>query len=455
MTLDSGAAPAPAPPTSDRQGAVARRLAFEQHTLDNGLRVILHRDPTLPLVAINLWYHVGSKNERPGRTGFAHLFEHLLFQGSQHVDTNDHFRLVQQAGGNANGSTWFDRTTYHEVLPANQLDLGLWLEADRMGFFLPAITQENLDNQREVVINERRQRIDNQPYGRAFERLHELLYGPDHPYRWPVIGYVEDLENASLEDVRDFFCTFYAPNNAVLTLAGDFENGDALRRVERYFGDIPAAPPVPPVEAPMPRLEGELRETQPDDVKLPRIYMGFHAPPFGHDDWYAADLLATVLSDGKSSLLHHDLVYQRQLAQDVSCFVLPTEEVATFIIAATVRPGTESAFLEQEIDLHLRRLGTEILAPEHLHRSLSQLLTSHNGQLQTLERRADLFSMFATYCDDPDRVNRDLSSYDRLSAEDLQHFAATYLDPSRRVVVTVVPREEAASGDAADSGESR
>ena len=441
MTLDFDAAHAVASKASARQGS-ARHLVFEEHKLGNGLRIILHRDATLPLVAVNLWYHVGSKNERPGRTGFAHLFEHLLFQGSQHVGTNDHFRLVQQAGGNANGSTWFDRTNYHEVLPSNQLDLGLWLESDRMGFFLPAITQEKLDNQREVVINERRQRIDNQPYGRAFERLHEMLYGPDHPYRWPVIGYVEDLENAGLDDVRDFFSTYYAPNNAVLTLAGDFDDDDALRRIERYFGDIPSAPPVPPVQAPRPALEGEQRELQLDDVKLPRIYMGFHAPAFGSEGWYAADLLATAMSDGKSSLLHHDLVYRRELAQDVSCFVLPTEETATFALVATVRPGTEPQYLEQQIDGHLRRLAAETLAPEHLQRARSRLLTNHHNQLQTLERRADQLSMFTTFFDDPDRLNRDLDSYDRLSAEDLQRFAADHLDPARRVVVTVMPKDE-------------
>ena len=214
-----------------------------RHRLDNGLRLILQPDRTLPLVAVNLWYHVGSKNERPSTTGLAHLFEHMLFQGSQHVGVNDHFRLVQQAGGTANGSTWFDRTNYYETLPANQLDLGLWLEADRMGFLLPALDEEKLENQRQVVMNERRERIENQPYGRAFERLHELVYPLPHPYHWPVIGYMEDIEGATLDGVASFFETYYAPNNAVLTLAGDFEVSQAIDRVEHFFAEIPAGPP--------------------------------------------------------------------------------------------------------------------------------------------------------------------------------------------------------------------
>ena len=431
--------------TSQTASTPLRHLAFRRHTLDNGLRVILHRDTTLPLVAVNLWYHVGSKNERPGKTGFAHLFEHLLFQGSANVGTNDHFRLVQQAGGVANGSTWFDRTNYFEVLPSNQLDLGLWLESDRMGFFLQAITQENLDNQREVVINERRQKIDNQPYGRAFERLHEMLYSPHHPYRWPVIGYIDDLEGAELDDVRQFFQTFYVPDNAVLTLAGDFEYDDALERVERYFGEISAGAGVAPLSTERPYLQQERRDTLPDDVKLPRLYMGYHVPSFGHEGWYAADLLSSALTDGRSSLLYHDLVYERQLAQDIGSYVFPTEEDATFVLIATARPGVDPRELEREIDGHLERLRHEVIAEEHVLRARSRLLTTHHSQLQTVERRADLFSLFTTFFDDPDRLNQDLDRYDHVSEDALRRLADTHLRPERRAVVTVVPKDRAAA----------
>src|SRR4029077_1358567 len=230
----------PAPPDLD--------LPFQYHRLANGLRVVLHRNAALPLVAVNLWYHVGSKNERPGRTGFAHLFEHMLFQGSEHVATNDHFRLLQQVGGVANGSTWYDRTNYYETLPSHQLDLGLWLEADRMGFFLPALTQENLDTQRDVVMNERGQGIETRPCGLPAERLHELLYPDDHPYHWPVIGYMDDIAAATLDEVQAFFRTYYTPNNAVLSVVGDIAPADALARVNDWFGGIAPGPAVPPVE---------------------------------------------------------------------------------------------------------------------------------------------------------------------------------------------------------------
>ncbi len=424
------------------------RLDLERHTLGNGLQVVMHRDDTLPLAAVNVWYHVGSKNERPGRTGFAHLFEHLLFQGSQHVGTNDHFRYVQQAGGVANGSTWYDRTNYYEVLPAHHLDLGLWLESDRMGFFLPAITREKLDNQREVVINERRQKMDNQPYGRAFERLHELLYSQGHPYRWPVIGYLEDLAAATLDDVRDFFSTFYVPGNAVLTLAGDVDYDQALDQIERYFGGIPSGRPVSAPPVPEARLDRELRETLADDVQLPRLYMAFHAPAYGTDGWYAADLLAAALADGKSSLMYEDLVYRRRLAQDVGCYVFPTEATATFAIVSTAKPGVDPGALEAALDAHLARAAARPLEAEHFERARNQRLTDHFGQLQTLDRRADLLSMFTTYFDDPAGVVREVERYRSIRPGDVTAFAADRLRSDRRAVVTVVPREPARRGPA-------
>jgi zinc protease len=330
-------------------------LPFERHTLSNGLRVILHEDRSLPLVTLNLWYHVGSKNERPGRTGFAHLFEHMLFQGSEHVGTHDHFRYVQQVGGVANGSTWYDRTNYYESLPAHHLELGLWLESDRMGFLLPAITQKNLDTQRGVVMNERRQRVENQPYGRAGERLHELMYPGDHPYHWPVIGYMDDIAAATLEDIRTFFRTYYAPNNAVLTLAGDFSSREALERVEAWFGEIPSGPPVPPVSAALPPLPGEQREVLTDDVRLPRVYLGYRAPAYGERAWYAADLLATALAGGKSSPFYRDLVYERQIVQDVGASVSPYEEVASFLLVGTGRPGVSAERIEAALLEHVER----------------------------------------------------------------------------------------------------
>jgi len=426
-------------------------LPFTRHTLGNGLRVVLHPDRSLPLVAVNLWYHVGSKNERPGRTGFAHLFEHMLFQGSEHVGTNDHFRYVQQVGGVANGSTWYDRTNYYEALPAHQLDLGLWLESDRMGFLLPAITAENLETQRQVVMNERRQRIENQPYGLAGERLRELLYPPDHPYHWPVIGYMDDIAAATLEEVRAFFRTYYTPNNAVLTLAGDFEPGAALERVDAWFGDIPAGPPLPPLPAtvsdppPLPAAAGDRRALLEDDVRLARVYLACRIPPFGQRPWYAADLLAGVLATGKSSRLYRDLVYERQIAQDVSAYVNPFEAVGDFMMVATVRPGVEPAAVEAALGDHLARAAAAPPSEEELAGARSRALTDYWSALELLANRADGFSQFTTYFDDPARLAGEADRYLSVGAGELQELAAGFLGPEARVVVTVVPQAAAAS----------
>ena len=418
------------------------RFDYTFTTLDNGLQVVFLEDHSTPIVHLAMWYHVGSKDERPGRTGFAHLFEHMLFQGSQHVPIHDHFRLIQQVGGVVNGSTWYDRTNYYETLPAHHLELGLWLESDRMGFLLPAITQEKLDTQRDVVMNERRQRVDNQPYGRAGERLHELLYPDDHPYHWPVIGYMEDIAAATLEDVRTFFQTYYTPNNAVLTLAGDFDLDDALRKVETWFGEIPSGPPVPPVSAPLPPLGGEKREVIADDVRLPRIYLAFRAPAYGQRLWYAADLLSTVLSGGKSSRLYQDLVYDRQIAQEVGAYISPYEEVATFMVIATARPGVPVETLERAVLEHLDRAASEPVAAEELERSRNRMLTDYFSGLQKLDNRADLFSQLTTYFDDPGRVEEEAALYLELTPADLMDYAARSFAATERVVVPVVPKEE-------------
>lgn len=414
---------------------------FQRHTLDNGLKVVLHRNPSLPLVAVNLWYHVGSKNERPGRTGFAHLFEHMLFQGSANVGTNEHFRYIQQVGGVANGSTWYDRTNYYETLPAHQLDLALWLESDRMGFFLPALTRENFETQRDVVMNERRQRVENQPYGRAGERLHELLYPEGHPYHWPVIGYMEDIEAATLDDVRQFFQTYYTPNNAVLTIAGDFEPSEALSRINAWFGEIPAGPPVPPVSAPLLPLNGERRIVLPDNVQLPRVYLGFRVPAYGERLWYAADLLAGILAGGKSSPLYRELVYERQIAQDVGASVSPYEAVATFLLVATARPGVDAAEIEEVLLRHLAKAAAEPPAPEELERARNRMLTDYYSSLQKLDNVADLFSQFTTYFDDPGGVGREAGRYLEITPQALTDYAAGWCGETERVVVTVVPRE--------------
>jgi zinc protease len=415
-------------------------LDLQTHTLGNGLRVILGREASLPLTAVNLWYHVGSKNERPGRTGFAHLFEHMLFQGSEHVGTNEHFRYIQQVGGVANGSTWYDRTNYYETVPTHQLDLALWLESDRMGFFLPALTQENLDTQRDVVMNERRQRVENQPYGQAGERLHELLYPEGHPYHWPVIGYMEDIAAATLEEVQTFFRTYYTPNNAVISVVGDIRPEEALDRVEAWFGDIPPGPPVSKVSPPPSSLGGERRLLIPDNVRVPRVYIGFRGPAYGHRLWYTADLLAAVLAGGKSSPLYRDLVYGRQIAQDVGASVGPYECGGTFMLVATARPGVPAEALEEALLGHLAVAAATLPDPADLERARNRMLTDSYGSLQRLETLADQLSQFATYFGDPAGALTEAERYLEITPQELVDYAAGWCTEPERVVVSVVPR---------------
>jgi zinc protease len=420
-----------------------RHLA--RHQLANGLRIVLHRDATLPLVAVNLWYHVGSKNEQPGRTGFAHLFEHMLFQGSEHVGTNDHFRYLQEVGGVANGSTWYDRTNYYETLPSRHLELALWLESDRMGHLLPGLTAEKLENQRQVVMNERRQRVDNQPYGRAMERLFELLFPEGHPYRWPVIGHMADIEAATLEEVRAFFSTYYGPGNAVLSLAGDFEPDAALAAIDRWFGTLPAGPAPPAVRAPLPPLERAVRDSMTDRVQLRRLYFAFRTEPFGAPGWWTAAVTANLLTDGKSSPMVHDLVVDRQLAQDVSAYVYPTEEVGIFLLVATARPGVDTARLEAGIREHLARLAG---SPEPaaldaaLERARRRTLAGIYSELQTLDHRADLLSQYATYFDAPERAFVEAEAYERVGIAEIRSFAATRLAAEHSALLIVEPEGE-------------
>ncbi len=416
-------------------------LDLQRHTLDNGLRVVLGRQASLPLTAVNLWYHVGSKNERAGRTGFAHLFEHMLFQGSEHVRTNEHFRYVQQVGGVANGSTWYDRTNYYETVPAHQLDLALWLESDRMGYFLPALTQANLDTQRGVVMNERRQRVENQPYGQAGERLHELLYPDDHPYHWPVIGYMDDIAAATLDEVQAFFRTYYTPNNAVLSVVGDIDPADALARVTAWFGEIAPGPPVPPVKPVLSPLGGERRLVLEDDVRLPRVYIGFRAPAYGQREWYTADMVTAVLAGGKSSPLYRDLVYERQIAQDVGASVGPYECGGTLMLVATARPGVDAETLEEALLGHLAAAATAPPDPADLERARNRMLTDAYGGLQRLDSLADLISQFATYFDDPAAALTEADRYLEIAPEELVDYAAGWCAEAQRVVVSVVPRQ--------------
>jgi len=418
------------------------RIPFETYRLDNGLRVVLSRDPSVPVVAINLWYGVGSRNERPGRTGFAHLFEHMMFQGSAHVPETAHFALIEQAGGSLNGSTWLDRTNYFETLPAHYLELGLWLESDRMGWLLPAMTQEKLDNQRDVVKNERRWRVDNQPYGDWDERLQAMVYPPDHPYHHSVIGSMEDLDAASLEDVEEFFRTYYAPNNAVLTLCGEFDPAQARDLIERYFGEIPRGPEVPPLpgrtEIP-PLIGGEVRERVEQDISLPRLYLAYRIPPYGDDEFYTAAVASHVLAWGKASLLYRSLVRDRRLAQDVVAYAFPiVVGSAMLVLWATARPGVEPERLEAALLDEIEALAR--VEDREVERAIHLLETRRLIDLQRVDERADQLSMFTMLFDDPDRINTELDRLKAVTTADVRSFAERFLGADNRASLLYVPR---------------
>jgi predicted Zn-dependent peptidase len=428
-------------------------VAFTDERLPNGLRLIIAEDHLAPVVAVNLWYNVGSKHEQPGRTGFAHLFEHVMFQGSAHVGKAEHIALVQAVGGLCNGSTWLERTTYYETVPSHQLELALWLEADRLATLPAALSQDNLDNQREVVKNEKRWRYDNQPYGSWVEKLLARLYPDGHPYHHPAMGSMADLDAASLEDVTAFFKFHYAPNNVVLSIVGDVDPGQARTWVERYFGPIPANPALPaglPDMTLPPTIGGEIREVVPDRVPLPRIIWGFRAPLFGDERLDALDVAGQILAGGKGSRLHRRLVREERLAQDVSLFSMPLIAGGSLAAGwATARPGVDLERLEATYWEELARIARECVTEDELARAKALIEADELGALMRVEERADRLSMFATLLDDPGMVNRMLPRYLAVTAEQIRDVCAAVFVPENRLVLTYVPATAVDAGEAA------
>jgi predicted Zn-dependent peptidase len=417
-------------------------VSFTDERLANGLRLIISVDRLAPVVAVNLWYDVGSKHEVEGKTGFAHLFEHVMFQGSRNVGKAEHMALVQAAGGTLNGSTWLDRTNYYETLPSHQAELALWLEADRMGTLLDALSQENLDNQREVVKNEKRWSYDNRPYGSWYEKIQAHLYPPEHPYHHTTIGSMEDLDAASIEDVSAFFRTWYAPNNAVLTVVGDVDPEAIRRWTEQYFGGIPANPSIPQLgDLSLPPILGEeRREIVHDKVPLPRVYLGFRAPKFGDERLDALDIAAQILAGGKGSRLHRRLVRDERIAQDIALVPLGFVGGASIVAGwATVRPGVAIERVETALFEELEQLGREPITDDELARARALIETEELGGLSRVEERADRLSMYATLFDDPDLINRMLPRYLAVTAEQIRSVAAEVFRPDNRVVLTYLP----------------
>ena len=427
-------------------------VPIERHGLDNGLRIILSPDSRTPIVAVNLWYDVGSRNEEAGRTGFAHLFEHMMFQGSANVAKGEHFAQVQAAGGTLNASTWTDRTNYFETLPAHELELAFWLESDRMASLLPAMTQEKLDNQRDVVKNERRLSVDNQPYGTAEERMQELLWPKGHPYHHSTIGSMEDLSAASLDDVSRFFATYYAPNNAVLTVAGDFDRDAALAGIERHFGPIPANVrlPSPPSGNVPPTLGGEVREVVPDQVELPRVHLAYRIPPFGTDEHEDFNVISDLLGTGRASRLYRSLVREQQLAADVAAFVFPWAHGSTALgIWATARPEVAVETLEAQLLAEIDRLAADGPSEEELARVRTLHAAAVEVGLEQVGERADRISQYACLFDDPDMVNTEVARYDAVNAVRIRAALASRGGADNRVILTYIPAEDETDDEAA------
>lgn len=421
------------------------RIPIDTFRLDNGLFVTLSQDRTAPIVAVNLWYHVGSANERRGRTGFAHLFEHMLFQGSEHVGSNEHFELIQRAGGTLNGSTWLERTNYYETLPSNQLALALWLEADRMGSLLPAMTQEKLDTQRDVVKNERRWSVDNQPYGTWVERLTALTFPESHPFHHSLIGSMEDLSEASLDDIKQFFETYYTPDNAVLSITGDFDSSEARSLVEKYFGEIPQGggkPPLSAMDVP-PTFGKPSRQVVDDDVALPRLYMAFRSPIFGSDDYYAASVAGAILGMRRGSRLHRALVRERQVAADASAFTFDLAKATDLLVLDVIaRPETSPERLEEEVRREVDEIVRGGVRQEEVDRAVALIDTEIVTALQSASERADRLSMFATYFGDPALLNEQPAKYQAVTVDTVNEFAVSRLGEDNRATLLFVPRTE-------------
>jgi zinc protease len=417
-------------------------IPYIKRTLGNGLDVIVHEHRQLPMVAVNVWYHVGSKNERPDRTGFAHLFEHLMFEGSAHYDRG-YFHPLQQAGGLLNGSTNPDRTNYWEVVPTGALDLALWMESDRMGYLLPALTQEKFDTQREVVLNERRQNYENRPYGLAGIALAAALFRSDHPYHWLTIGSPDDLRAASLADVHDFFATYYHPANASLSMAGDIEPERAFELADRYFADLPAGALRPPVAA-EPRLEGEVRLVLEDRVELPRLYLAWHSPAMFAPGDADLDLAADLIAHGKTSRLYRSLVYERQIAADVVAYQHSREISGVFQIAATAAPGVRLDDLDAIVTETLNEIAHQGATEGELERARAQTDAQFVYRIQTIGGfggKSDQLNAYNVFKGDPGYFADDRARYAGATKASIAGAVKAWLVERPRVALSVVPRE--------------
>jgi len=402
-------------------------INYQKFSLENGLEVILYQNENFPTVAVNIWYKVGSANENPSKTGFAHLFEHMMFQGSENIPKEKHFKYVQEAGGSLNGSTSMDRTNYYETLPSDSLELALWLESDRMGYLLQALTQEKLDNQKEVVMNERRQNYDNQPYGLAWELLFSNLFPSNHPYHWPTIGWMKDIEQFELNDVKQFFKNYYSPNNASLVIGGSFSSDEAISLVHKYFDDIKNGNPIKEIVTDQQMLTESKKIVHEDDVQLSRLYLAWHTDiGYGEDD-AALDILSDILTGSKNSRLHKTLVHDLRIAQDVSAFQYSAKYNGVFFIIATAQPGIDIEILKKEIIRILNEMIDTGITDKEIKRALNGYKSSFIYSLQNLDNMTNQINSYNCLLGEPNSFIYDISRYNKLKKEDVKHVAKKYL----------------------------
>ena len=415
------------------------KIQFEKLTLPNGLDVILSEDHRLPIVAVNLWYHVGPANEAAGRTGFAHLFEHLMFQGSKHTPHDSHFQMLEAAGAtNINGTTDYDRTNYFETVPSNRLELALWIESDRMGYLLDAIDEKEFANQQDVVRNERRQTTENRPYGNAEEAVVHMLYPQNHPYYANVIGSHADIQAARLEDAREFFRRYYAPNNASIAIVGDFDPAATKKLVEKYFGPLKRGPAVPPINVQTPKITAERRQVTPDRVELPRVYMTWLTPPIFKPGDAEAVIAADILGGGRASRLYQKLVYEKQIAQSVQVYQQSLLLGSQFQIEATARPGHTAEELEAAINTELDALRTRPVEQREIDQARNTIETRTVTRLETVNGIANLLNTYNHYLRTPDYLQKDIERYRSVTPAAVLAFARDQLQPNARAVVYAV-----------------
>jgi zinc protease len=422
------------------QAQLDLRLNYVLEKLPNGLTVILHEDHATPTVTVDVWYHVGSSYEKPGRTGFAHLFEHIMFEGSGNVKEGDFDNLLEGVGGSNNGSTTTDRTNYYETLPSNALDVALFLESDRMGYLLKDMSPGKVDGQRDVVKNERRQSYENRPYGLAFENIVRELYPENHPYHWDVIGSMADLSAASYEDVTDFFKKYYVPNNAVLTIAGDIDPKATLERVKYWFNEIPAGAPVNRPVAPNFSLTEAKYLTLEDNVQLPRLYLVYKTPATLTPGDAEMDIIANVLASGKTSRLYQKLVYELGIAQDVNAFQNSMALTSNFLITVTARPGHSLPEILKVVDAEIQKLEKEGPTKREIEKVVNQNEARTLREAQSIESKAESLNTYYYFTGNPDYLNEDLARYRAIEVKDIQAITSRYLQSNQRLLLSIVPK---------------